>query len=557
MSDEVNIRLLIDPITKTIAPKYRNQKAVYVAKGDLNSVYIRFEMPRYVDGFDMSAEENIIHIHYVNMDGKDETKVSRGLSDAVDIEVEGENIIFSWLVPNTATRYAGVVSIGITFERYDTVNGKAEEVYSWSTAPYGKTIVWDSLDNTAEVTEREYDYLVETCNAIVSNALGDTLKDASEYVESAKNNAEKAEQANSNVSESEQRISKYAEATQTYAVQAEQSSRSAELAKDEATRQAELAHGYVDAIKLNLFGNALKGTASGVNAVRIDDVSPILHTMDVTLSVVNLIDQEAFFSSNSYTITGEVGKTYVIGCTFKSGVTSGGYIADVDASGGLITMGFYEGITEFSITIAEGHTYTWNVDGVNASDIYESVSMMLSDVNEVGIKSYGKNLFLTAHPRKATQTVTVNGNVIEWYGDYYFSVPVLIPKGVTFTWSYGNFVSDGTSTTLRVAKRYADGTGDGGSTNARTQTPDKDVVELWFYKEVMAELNTSIITDFQIEIGSEATEYEVGKEPVDGVEVVLPTTTLVADTNGVEITAKYNRDINNVIAKLESAIANL
>ena len=34
IAEQANTRLTIDPITRTIAPKYRNTKAVYVAKGD-------------------------------------------------------------------------------------------------------------------------------------------------------------------------------------------------------------------------------------------------------------------------------------------------------------------------------------------------------------------------------------------------------------------------------------------------------------------------------------------------------------------------------------------
>lgn len=175
-TEDITTRLRINPVTKTIAPKYRTSKDVYVSKGDHNSVYIAFEMPRYVDGFDMASEENVIHIHYANIDSKDETKYSKGVSDAVNVKTEtdetgDEIVVFSWLIPNTATKYAGVLSIGVTFERYENVNNKVQEVYSWSTAPYGKIIVWDSMDNDAIVVEREYDYLVATCNAIVETAI--------------------------------------------------------------------------------------------------------------------------------------------------------------------------------------------------------------------------------------------------------------------------------------------------------------------------------------------------------------------------------------------------
>lgn len=177
---DVTTRLVINPFTRIITPKNRNTKSVYVAKGDHNSVIVAFELPRYVDGYDMS-DKDVIHIHYANMGENGET--SKGVSDAVNVVVEkdditGEDIVvFGWLIPNTATRYTGVVSIGITFESYENIDGKVQEVYSWSTAPYGKIIVRDSMDFDAEAVEREYNYLVTTCNAIVSEAIKKNFSD--------------------------------------------------------------------------------------------------------------------------------------------------------------------------------------------------------------------------------------------------------------------------------------------------------------------------------------------------------------------------------------------
>lgn len=170
---DITTRLSINPITRTISPKYRTSKGVYVAKGDHNSVLIVFEVPKIVDGHDMSSD--IIHIHYANMDEEDKTKYSKGVSEVAEAykyeEEETGMLVFGWLIPNTATRYAGVVSIGVTFERYENDGEEVHEVFSWSTAPYGKTIVWDSMDNDAEAVDRDFDYLVKTCNAIVEEAI--------------------------------------------------------------------------------------------------------------------------------------------------------------------------------------------------------------------------------------------------------------------------------------------------------------------------------------------------------------------------------------------------
>ncbi len=211
---DVNTILVINPITKTIAPKHRNQKTVFIARRDHNSVLFRFEIPRYVDGYDMAAEENAIHIHYANLDAKDTTKHSEGFSDAANITIETDQatneeiVAFYWTVPNKATRYAGVASIGITFERYDYIDEKLQEIYSWSTAPYGNIAVLDSMDNTAAVAEKERNYLVDTCNAICSTILklaeswarggtgeraGEDTDNAMYYAQRAKASAQEAE----------------------------------------------------------------------------------------------------------------------------------------------------------------------------------------------------------------------------------------------------------------------------------------------------------------------------------------------------------------------------
>lgn len=258
--NDINTRLVINPITRTIAPKYRNQKAVYVAKNDHNSVLICFELPRYVDGYDMSAEENVIHIHYANVDEKDMSKYSNGVSDAVNVEVDTDEVTqeevvsFCWLVPKTATRYAGVVSVGITFERYDNVDGKAQEVYSWSTAPYGKTVVWDSMDNSIEVVEREYNYLVETCNAIVATALrGDFYYLVEEALREAKASGEFDGEKGD---------------------------------KGDKGEKGDKGDSVTD---YNLVAGALKGSALG-EKIYLDDISPLTHELSVKLSSDSVTD---------------------------------------------------------------------------------------------------------------------------------------------------------------------------------------------------------------------------------------------------------------------------
>lgn len=171
--ESVVAMLVIDPVAKTIEQKHRSRKAIAIAKNDHNSILIGFEIPRYIGGYDVSSEDIVKQIHYVNMSA-DEENISKGFSDAESVAVEDDTVCFRWYVPNTATLYAGVLSFGVTFEKYENVDDEVVEKFSWSTFPYG-TAIGDSFDNDAETVEREYKHLVNTCNAIVMEALKSSI----------------------------------------------------------------------------------------------------------------------------------------------------------------------------------------------------------------------------------------------------------------------------------------------------------------------------------------------------------------------------------------------
>jgi hypothetical protein len=74
------------------------------------------------------------------------------------------------------------------------------------------------------------------------------------------------------------------------------------------------------------------------------------------------------------------------------------------------------------------------------------------------------------------------------------------------------------------------------------------------------------ITELQIELGLNATEYEPYIQPqtvianadgtVDAITSVSPNITIVTDTDGAIINCEYNRDINKAFAELQQAILN-
>lgn len=619
-------RLYINPVTRTIAPKYRTQKAVYIAKKDHNSVLLLFEIPKIVDGYDITKDGNIIHIHYANISYEkiinpedvlganisyDELKVSRGMSEAEDITVDDEEgtVTFGWRVPNTATRYAGVVSIGITIERYEDVDGIPQEVYSWSTAPYGGTIVQDSMDNSDEVCEGDFDYLVKTCNAIVDLALKDKMSQVEQYkadVEAMRNETKGYRDNADYYSESA-----WSAADEAYAylhgandvVPGSEETNVVRLhglteeAKREAQIYADNANSFSQDAYIYTYGdesrpgsstdnakyfyeqtksyaqnccNAIIGTATGNNAVRINDVSPIPHNISISLKASNLINQEEFFKTNEYEIKGEIGKTYIFTCTYKDGVNlneinlNGGvsgifdYYTDENGELTVINGDFVTSPEPWKVTITEGHEYFWKTHVANASDIFESVSMVLADTSDVQIKSFGKNIF--------------NYNYEDWqkegnnnYIIYLTNLPLTtitisgkFKEGATKVSGFASvFKSKDNWENRENCVDNKQGIWVGGRIYDLTFEVESGYeYQLRTNKSSYDNYLEQYLEGIQIELGSTKTEYEPFKESVDGVVAVYPTTTLVANTNGVEITAEYNKDINKVIAKLEQAIAN-
>ncbi len=94
--------------------------------------------------------------------------------------------------------------------------------------------------------------------------------------------------------------------------------------------------------------------------------------------------------------------------------------------------------------------------------------------------------------------------------------------------------------------------------------------EGYVFRGFLLQVNTKqeykdFIVSPQLEVGPTATEYEPYKEPiscskpksegtVEGVTSLYPATTLMTDTEGVTITAEYNRDLNKAFAELTQAI---
>ncbi len=205
----------------------------------------------------------------------------------------------------------------------------------------------------------------------------------------------------------------------------------------------------------------------------------------------------------------------------------------------------------------------------------DSLYYWFDGIDSVTLTKYGKNLvdYRKAYARRSLDTVTIDESIdgLYWTGNYYFVIPVRIPTGTTVRFSCEMKSVDPSYNSYcdRWDAVYTDGTTkyvDNKYSTTGWLTLEKDLAFIRPHKSNVDDINQVKVWNLQLELGDTATEYEPFKEPVpcnapnadgtvDNVMSLYPTTTLLTDTEGVTITAEYNRDLIKTIERLERALA--
>lgn len=122
-----DLEFLIDPSTRNIVKLYDGK--AYLMQYDHQSESITFKVPRYIENHDMK-ECDVVQVHYENVSTGTNSSLRqsyRGAEVITDIKLEGDGdtphdddyIIFSWLVPSSATSYAGTLKFQLKFICHD------------------------------------------------------------------------------------------------------------------------------------------------------------------------------------------------------------------------------------------------------------------------------------------------------------------------------------------------------------------------------------------------------------------------------------------------------
>lgn len=336
----------------------------------------------------------------------------------------------------------------------------------------------------------------------------------------------------------------------------------------------------------NNFANALKVEKSEKNALRIcmDDFSPIPHNVEFETTPYNFINQDEFFSTSAggtYVLTldeNNYDKKYFFDAQIKNNLDLSGISItlyrevlgeqdlftetyDVVKDGNVTEMPFaiqneiVDGFEFSNIKIAVMDIISEEIHStIKLSDIFETVSLTTrEDVSDVGFKSYGKNLVNFVDSSNFKNRVFSLGNItfpstvsIEVDLTQNISQIQLRRKKEDGTYDRFNFYSDGI---LRFNSFTIDG-----------KTIISDKILAFGEYDISYSVNTSneAIKRIQLEAGTKVTPFETYKTPIDGITLIYyPVTTIVSDTEDVQLTAKYNRDVNKIIKQLCEEIQEL
>lgn len=144
----------IDAITRVITNQSTGKTAII--QHDHNSERFTFELPRHIDGHDMSLC-NKIEVHFLNV-ASDKSGTVADVYPVDDMQISPESddvIIFSWLLSNNATQMIGSLNFLV---RFACLTGNVID-YVWNTSIHKGIVISEGMNNASLVIEQYSDVL--------------------------------------------------------------------------------------------------------------------------------------------------------------------------------------------------------------------------------------------------------------------------------------------------------------------------------------------------------------------------------------------------------------
>lgn len=163
----------------SVNPTTRTMRREGTGKGnviqyDHNSERMTFELPRYIDGHDMSLC-NVVEVHYNNIDAKTKAQ-NQGVYQVDDLQISPDDsnvVVCSWLISRNATEYVGSLNFLI---RFSCTEDDGTMLYAWNTAIHSGIQVADGIYNSEVVVEEYADVLEAWRRSLVNMKVdGETL----------------------------------------------------------------------------------------------------------------------------------------------------------------------------------------------------------------------------------------------------------------------------------------------------------------------------------------------------------------------------------------------
>ncbi len=150
-----------------------------MVSGENRSQFIRFQIPRYYDGVDLSTKN--IQIIYITESGYSDINV------AICVERNDENLRFGWLVPAAASYDVGTLSFGIEFVGDDYVlKTRVVDVEVFDGLNGGEIIPEPEEQNWYIELQQRCDHVLNQANT-AKNAAAGSAEDAAESATGAAN----------------------------------------------------------------------------------------------------------------------------------------------------------------------------------------------------------------------------------------------------------------------------------------------------------------------------------------------------------------------------------
>lgn len=152
---DTDTHFTINPNTRVL--KNESMGKTSLIQYDHNSERFTFEIPRMIEGHDMSLCD-VVQIHYNNIDSQTKEQ-SKGVYDVDDMQISPEDdnvVILSWLISGNATKYVGSLNFLVRFACTDE---DGTVIYAWNTAIYTGISISSGINNSEDVAYEYADIL--------------------------------------------------------------------------------------------------------------------------------------------------------------------------------------------------------------------------------------------------------------------------------------------------------------------------------------------------------------------------------------------------------------